>query len=77
MLQNISARTWKWRPISAWELENEDQFWPRDRFQPGTQMGTAQNPEIETGDFGPELKWRPILAWNPKIETGDFNPELK
>ncbi|CAB4431232.1 unnamed protein product [Rhizophagus irregularis] len=69
----ISAGTWKWRPISACELEirinfslqfgyGPVDFGPelrnRDRFRPGTQ------------------KWRPISAQNSEMET-DFSPELE
>ncbi|CAB4411945.1 unnamed protein product [Rhizophagus irregularis] len=58
----ISAGTWKWRPISACELEIRInfslQFGYGDRFRPGTQ------------------KWRPISARNSEMET-DFSPELE
>ncbi|CAB4442096.1 unnamed protein product [Rhizophagus irregularis] len=47
-----------------------------DRFQPGS-LKIRINFGLETGDFGPELKWGPILAQNLEIETGDFGPELK
>ncbi|CAB4436403.1 unnamed protein product [Rhizophagus irregularis] len=81
----ISAGTWKWRPISACELEIRINF--SLQFGYGDRWISAWNSEIETGDFGPELrngdrfrpetqKWRPISARNSEMET-NFSPELE
>ncbi|CAB5211753.1 unnamed protein product [Rhizophagus irregularis] len=81
----ISAGTWKWRLISACELEIRINF--SLQFGYGDRWISAWNSEIETGDFGPELrngdrfrpgtqKWRPISAQNSEMET-DFSPELE
>ncbi|CAB4434739.1 unnamed protein product [Rhizophagus irregularis] len=71
--------------ISACELEIRINF--SLQFGYGDRWILARNSEIETGDFGPELrngdrfrpgtqKWRPISARNSEMET-DFSPELE